>query len=276
MSKNTELEQLTNEIAVLPQVLLAAHESDDSQAVILARFIKGISNEKWKIASNEYLLDHWHVYPVAEGEDELVSEGDDTIAVSPFRDVKTALSKGMFTRQLQRELIRLNRNGGSLSLISASLAKRDSLATALGEGTVKRLETLLGVILMDHLEDCDTMGILRRRQYICSLPGLGQLATRNFAEKVQRKFEDEARPYFPTGGINAGKTISCAIGIITIPQGEGGTAKDLIKRAKSALELAFNKSGKMIYQQTSSLPLENPTLVQSSEKRFLFFGGDNK
>lgn len=146
--------------------------------------------------------------------------------------------------------------------------------TALGEGTAAKLESILGLTLLSLLDDCDSLGILRQGQFICSLPGIGQLAARNFAEKCRDAFEDAARPFFPTGGISAGQSAGCSIGIVNILQGENATAAVLLKRVKAALELALSRDVGHIYQETALTPLENTTLVQSSEKRFLFFGGD--
>ncbi len=275
MSKNTKPDNLEREIAALPDALKAAHVPDESKTVILARYVHGVTESSWNEAAREYQLSKWHARETDEQSKEL-GDGPDELPISPFRDVAGALTKNMFDKQLRREVLRLNRNGGSLTLISLAIADRKRLNTALGEATVERLENLLGSTILKRLEDCDSLGFLRKRQYICSLPGLGQLAARNFAEKIKNDFEDAARPFFPTGGISAGHGANCAIGIVNVPQGESGTVPDLLKRAKTALELALNKDKTLIYQEGAFSPLENPTLVQSSEKRFLFFGGDTE
>lgn len=273
MSKNTKSDSLAAELASLPDAIEAARETDKNNAVILARYVPGVSESSWNEARREFNLEKWQARDVDESPEELA---DDAIPIALFRDCGGTLSKKMFDKQLQREVSRLKRNGGSLSLITLAIADRKRLNAALGEGTVDRLEKLLGATILKRLEDCDSLGILRKRQYICSLPGLGQLASRNFAEKIKNDFADAARPFFPTGGISAGQGANCAIGIVNVPQGESGAVPDLLKRAKVALELALNKDKTLIYQEAAFSPLENPTLVQSSEKRFLFFGGDSE
>lgn len=250
-------------------------ENAENRAVFLAKMIQGVSCEDWRAKHAGDKSDGWSAFPAPDaGDAEELAYGDGTLPVSPFREVRGALTSGMFGKLLNRELARLTRNGGCLSLISAGVADEKRLFTALGNGTVKRLETLLGVTLLERLDPCDSLGVLRKGQYVVSFPGMGQLAARSLAEKIQASFEEAARPYFPAGGINAGAGAVCAIGIINIPQGEGGEVPDLIKRAKTALELALTRQKSHIHQESPLASFENTTLVQSNEKRFLFFGGD--
>lgn len=276
MSKNAELEDLAREMSAMPQALRDASFETAGEAVILARMVNGLSAESWREASRAYSLEKWHAFPIA-GDSAvcgLAWAGENALAISPFREVRGALTFAMFSKLLGRELSRINRNGGCLTLVGACLTERRRLVTALGEGTAARLEAILGLTILSMLDDCDSLGILRQGQYICSLPGIGQLAARSFAEKCRDAFEDAARPFFPTGGISAGQSAGCSIGIVNILQGEKATAGVLLKRVKAALELALSRDGGHIYQEAALTPLENTTLVQSSEKRFLFFGGD--
>lgn len=278
MSKNTGPEILAKEIEAMPKALDAARGQDENQTVILARMVSGLSEEGWREAKRNYELDQWHAFSVAgapqEGMEEVPAAAGTYLSISPFREVPGALTRGVFTKVLRREIMRLTRNGGSCSLVSAALADRQRLSVALGESTVKRLEGMLGSILLSQMEACDTLGIMRPGQFICALPGFGQLAARHFAEKGQLAFMESARPFFPTGGVSAGQCAECAIGIVNILQGECGRAEDLLNRARTTLEIALGRNEGHIHQETTGSPLENTTLVQSSEKRFLFFGGD--
>ncbi len=262
----------------MPQALQSAMDASSSHTVVLARIVRGMSSESWQEASAIYDLDQWQVFPVpldgVQDVEALASPTGDAPAISPFREVRGALTRNMFLNLLKRELIRLARNGGCMSLVCAGIAERRRLSTALGEGTVARLEGIMGSILLSQLEGCDSLGMLRQGQFVCSLPGLGQLAARSFAEKAQKAFIGAASPFFPTGGISAGSGATCALGIVNIMQGDSGSARELLNRAKTVLEVALSKEEGHIHQETSIAPLENTTLVQSSEKRFLFFGGD--
>lgn len=278
MSKNTRPENLAEELAVLPEALKSVSLSQSGQSVVLARVVHGLSPETWEEASQAFSLGSWHALPLCtEGaaEDEaLRTEANGLLRVTPFREVSGALTRGMFANLLQRELLRLGRNGGSMSLVTAALASRKEVTTALGAKATERLEAMLGATLLDRLDACDALGLPRRGIFMCSLPGMGQLAARHFAENCQKAFMAASRPFFPAGGLGAGSGGVCAVGIVNIMQGESCTVADLFKRARAALDIALRKEEGHIHQESALAPFEGTTLVHSSEKRFLFFGGD--
>lgn len=279
MRKNTRSEKLVEELAALPQALEEASFSGKGKAIVLARLVPGLSCESWRAACRGLPLENWHALQVPDGtggqEEETLDGGANRqLPISPFREVTGALTSYTFLNLLKRELVRLSRNGGSLSLISASLADRSSVVTALGEGTAASLEATLGSILLSQMEECDALGMARKGIFICSLPGIGQLAARRFAEKTQTAFREAAQPFYPGGGINAGKVRDCALGIVNILQGETCAPADLVRRARATLDVALRKSAGHIHQEAAMTPFEGTTLVHSSEKRFLFFGGD--
>lgn len=278
MRKNTRSEKLVQELAAMPQALKGASLSANGDAVILARLVQGLSCESWRAACEDLPLNQWHALPVhsdtAQEEDALDAASSRLLPITPFREVAGALTPSAFMQLLQRELVRLSRNGGSLSLVSAALADHSGVVAALGEVTASRLEATLGSVLLGQMDACDALGLVRHGVFICSLPGLGQLAARRFAEKAQEDFTAEARPFFPGGGINAGNAIGCALGIVNILQGEACAPAELIRRARSTLDIAMRKSTGHIHQEAAMAPFEGTTLVHSSEKRFLFFGGD--
>ena len=262
----------------MPQALEGASLSEKGNAVILARLVQGLSCESWEAARADLPLGSWHALPVPAGaaqeEDSLQDASSRLLPISPFREVPGALTPRTFISLLQRELARLSRNGGSLSLISASLSNRRDVVIALGEGTANRLEATLGSTLLGQMDCCDALGLVRKGVFICSLPGLGQLAARRFAENAQKAFTEAAKPFYPGGGIRAGKGDDCALGIVNILQGEACAPADLIRRARATLDVALRKATGHIHQEAAMAPFEGTTLVHSSEKRFLFFGGD--
>lgn len=278
MSKNTKPENLAQELKQLPEALQSVSLSPSGEAVILARIVRGLSPEDWAETSRAYALGNWHALPLGtavEGaEEELALASGQVLPVTPFREVAGALTRSMFTSLLQRELLRLARNGGTMSIVTATLARRKDVTAALGPKAIERLDALLGATLLHGLEGCDALGLPRRGIFMCSLPGLGQLAARHFAENSQKAFASAARPFFPAGGLNAGGGGGCAIGIVNILQGEACTVADILKRARASLDAALRKDGVQIHQESALAPFEGTTLVHSSEKRFLFFGGD--
>lgn len=281
MSKNTgHDENLARELAALPQALESISLSPTGQAVILARLVHGISSEHWQEISQAYSLNKWQALPVpagvgdAEETETMRADASRVLCVTPFREIAGALTSGMFKRLLKRELVRLSRNGGCMSLVAATLADRRGAMTALGEKSVGRLDALLGATLLEKLEECDAVGMTRRGVFVCSLPGMGQLAARHFAESCQKDFVEAARPFFPAGGLGAGHGGSCALGIVNVMQGESCNVSELLNRCRTTLDAALRKQDSFIHQESALAPFEGTTLVQSNEKRFLFFGGD--
>lgn len=273
MNKTDGLENLAKALAGLPEALKETQAPNADGAVILARVVNGVAGADLARASHAGQLAGWLALPLPPGEtlEELETATGEYVAISPFREAQGILTRGSFALMLKEELARLARNGGCLSLVAAGLADREMLARTAGQKAAERLEAMLGAIILNHLESCDSAGFLRRGQFICCLPGMGQLAARSFSEKTQREFQEEASACYPDLPRNA--LPACAIGIINLLQGENGTARELVRRVKLALEMALNKKSPNIYQETSMAPLENTTLVHSSEKRFLFFGG---
>lgn len=273
MSKKDGLKNLAAELAAMPDALLKANITESGNDMVLARVVEGISEESLLQALHSGHLSEWTVFPLENGVilEDLETPGGQRVPVSPFGQISGLMSNNSFQKLLKGELARVSRNGGCLSIVSAGLANRSVIQRDLGEEDTRRLEALLGSILLKHLESCDSLGLLRPGQFMCCLPGMGQLAARGFSEKAQSAFQEEAQSCYPEARSPAKAT--CAMGIINLLQGETGVAPDLVRRAKLALEMAMNKKNVNIYQETSMAPLENTTLVHSSEKRFLFFGG---
>ena len=276
MSKNTGPEKLAQEFATLQSVMEPIEIADKGSAIILARVIHGLSCEQWQEAAASEPLTQWQALPLENpGEEEPADPFPfHSLQLTPFREVRGVLTKCAFMSLLKRELVRLGRVGGSLSVIGATLANRSQVTTALGRATVARLDEMLGLSLLAGLDDCDGLGLLREGVFACSLPGMGQLAARRFAETSSDAFMEAARPFFPAGGLGAGLGCGCAMGIVNILPGDVCNPQDLLKRLRSTLDIALNKQGVRIHQETTATPLTGPTLVHSSEKRFLFFGGD--
>lgn len=248
--------------------------------MLVVRLVRGLSRQRWQEFCRAFPLSQWCALPVPGAAPEgrvadLRSDVQPPLPPDMPPDALIgALSAELFAAQLSRELLRLARNGGGLSLICTTLSERRRLCVALGDGTVKRLERLLAEILRDNLDACDSLGDMASGRYALLLPGMGQLKARRLAERLQHAFEEQARPLFPTGGISAGTGASCALGIVCVSQGAECRAPDLLGKAEAALNAALEQEHGHIHQETPTPLGERTTLVHSSEKRFLFFGGE--
>lgn len=166
--------------------------------------------------------------------------------------------EGEFLLKLERELARLKRNGGALSLLLTGLVP--------GKPSANSNDTaMLAQALTRHLEICDSLCPLSPSRYALLLPGQGQLRARRLAEAIQAELGHEA-------GSGSGKP---SFAILNLLQGERADAGNLLSRAKLALERAFSVPGQIL-QESSFAHGEKDTLVHSGEKQFLFFGAEKK
>ncbi|MGE9986313.1 diguanylate cyclase domain-containing protein [Desulfovibrio sp. SGI.169] len=280
MSKIAEFEALARELRALREHAACDDAGEQAgSAMLVLRLVRGLSRQRWQDFCRAFPLSQWCALPMPEAIPEAhVADLRADVQQQPPQATPDALagtlSAELFTAQLERELLRQKRNGGDLSLICTALAERRRLCVALGEGTVKRLERLLAESLRDSLDACDSMGDPGRGRYMALLPGIGQLKARHLAERLQAGFAEQARPLIPTGGISAGAGAGCALGIICTGRGTPERAPDLLSRAEAALDAALKQEAGHIHQEAPTPLGERATLVHSSEKRFLFFGGE--
>lgn len=241
---------------------------------LIARFVRDISDNEWKEFCKTYSLNQWFALrlPDCYNHQEDLPKNFQTY----LDDCPGILDREAFRMRLGSELLRIARSGGAICLLLVRLADRRSLLTALGEGTVHRLDSLLKETIEGQLEACDSLCDFDNDTFGIILPGLGQLKSRKFAENVQRIFMDIAKPFFPTGGINAGFNPTCAIGLVNVVPGEIGKSAELLERAEKALEAALDDTQNHIYQESPTGDACGATLVHSNEKHFLFFGGGPK
>lgn len=274
MNKNTGPDNLTDALGRLSRAIDAASDPQESGAIILARVVRGFSADSLPEEWGKRLADHWYALPLDNDDANCLCQRENSLPVSPFLEVRGALNRSMFIRQVNSELLRIGRNGGALTVLGASVVHKKSPGSGQGKAFYAQLDSTLGDILLSMLESCDSLGVIRDGEYGCCLPGIGQLGARHFAEKAQTAFKKAAQTLFPASGLDTGQGATCAIGIVNLMQGEGGNGADLVRRAANTLEVALSKSGGHIHQESTYTPLDGATLVQSSEKRFLFFGGD--
>lgn len=276
MSKNVIPENLAQQLTEIPRAMEQI-SVPNGETVIMARMIEGVTPEKIKQACSKNLLDGWQLFPLKNTSDEFaeLDMGVKTsLPISPFREAQAILSPRMFGALLKRELLRVARSGSSLSLICAQLINRHTLCVELGETALSTLDALLVEVLVNKMEDCDSLGMIKSGQLLCCLPGFGQLASRAFSEAVQNEFMEQANKKIAKEELQKNIYIGCAFGIVNLIQGETCSVKTLLTRARLSIEFALHKDGTNIHQETTQTPLDNATLVHSSEKQFLFFGGE--
>lgn len=280
MNSNAEFEALAREPAIPAASSPQGRRSAGSRDLLVVRLVRGLSRNRWQEFCRSFPSSQWCALPLSESH-EFVQVADLRPDIQeplppdlPSDSLAKALALELFTAQLNREILRLARSGGELTLVCAALCERKRLLAALGEGTVKRLDSLLAETLHEGLEACDSLGSLGPGRHALLLPGVGLFKARLLAENLQTAFAAQARPLIPQGGISAGEGPVCALGITCLPHDTAIGAQDLLGKADEALTAALEQQGVHIHLETHAALNERATLVHSSEKRFLFYGGE--
>lgn len=169
MNSNAEFEALARELQSLRQAPRKDAEAQARETMLVVRLVRGLSRNRWQEFCRSFPSSQWCALPLSESH-EFVQVADLRPDIQeplppdlPSDSLAKALALELFTAQLNREILRLARSGGELTLVCAALCERKRLLAALGEGTVKRLDSLLAETLHEGLEACDSLGQPRAR-----------------------------------------------------------------------------------------------------------------
>lgn len=265
MNSNAEFEALASELRALRGADGGQTRVVD-ESVLVARLLPGFSVNKWQDFLRHYPTARWCALPVRPG---LLP---DLSAVSGNAPAHLAhlLMAEMFIAQIHRELLRLTRTGGDLALVEASLLGREALAGRLEQDALQNLDARLVDCLQQCREECDSLGCTGPGRFALLLPGVSMLRARLMAEQMQHAYTAHAAD----AAAGTGGAPQCAIGIACATQGGRSTPESLLQKAEKALrEAQAQKRGHIHVSESAALDARG-TLVHSSEKRFLFFGGN--
>lgn len=250
--KNNHFEELADQLRALD-----ASASSDGEGMLVARYVCHLSPNDWKEFCKKFPNNNWGAVSLSNP---LLGQLADITPDTWGTKMLLALTTEAFVTQIQRELARLARMGGELSLVGAMpVSKRAS------DAQQEKLMTLLGEVLLANLEICDSLGLTTQGYPAILMLGAGQFRARNLAESIQRQFAKKASKIC--------KDATCAVGIVGMCQGENLGAQDLLTRLATSLQEAMTDEQHIRQMGPDSLDARS-TLVQSSEKRFLFFGGE--
>ena len=269
MSNNTEFDALANELRALRQADGVAARSG-TESVLVARLLPGFSINRWQEFLRRYPTGRWCALPAGPG---LLPDMAGGAGSAPAHLAHLLMAE-MFTVQIQRELLRLSRTGGDLALLEASLCNRQALEARLGQAAFLALETHLVDCLRQCREECDTLGCTGPGRFALLLPGVSVLRARLMAEQIQKIFAVRVAEFAAGSGQGKAAKAACAMGIACADQGGRPTPEELLGKAAQATNDALaQKHGHICVADGAALEARN-TLVLSSEKRFLFFGGN--
>ena len=270
MSNNAEFDALARELLALRQAADSASQKS-SESVLVARLLPGFTVKRWQEFLRLHPTGRWCALPVGRGLLPELSSGEEMAEGY----LANQLMSEMLVGQIQRELLRLSRTGGDLTVIEASLCDRAGLEARLGDPTVLALETLLLDCMRQFCEECDTLGYTGRGRIALLLPGVSVLRARLLAEQIQKNFAEHTAEISIGSDKNKNTTkATCALGIACVDPGGRLTPEALLlKTAQATDEALAQKKGHICIADGTALEART-TLVHSSEKRFLFFGGN--
>ena len=223
--------------------------------LLIARVLHNMSPKRWEEFCQAYPASNWGAIPLSSLQLEHLAETDNDMELLGD-DLIHAIYAEKFTEQVERELIRLGRVGGELSVICTQIHHDTPV-----EQTDELDEAMISV-LRSSLETCDSMASDKTGRPLLLLPGTGPVRSRHMAEQYQKDF---------AATVKTPDEVHLVLGIVSIGQGENISAQELVEKVQKALSIALTKPN-FLYQYVPETLDERSTLVHSDEKRFLFFG----
>lgn len=265
MSNNVDFEALVEELRALRD----AHEHGETPGLLIMRRLQGFSAETWRRFRQRYPNSRWGVLPLDDSRftqalNDILQRGAADICPDacppspPAAQVLTrTLCSDLFQAQLERDLLRQQRTGGQFSLVCMALTEEARAR----EGSAEAIAHL-AELAARHMESCDTLGALPDRGLALILPGIGPLRAKGLASRLHQCYHEQN-----------GQTHPCGFGVLGLTQPVGMSLDNLLERIPPLLARACAHTDSIACE--SLCPKGSPdTLVQSREKRFLFFGGD--
>lgn len=277
MNKNTEFNALINELLRFQRMCATQPQGGDiqegsNQAILVARLLPGMDMRRWREFKRDYLSGQWCALPV---EPALFSESS---GIRKSTEKATHLAHLLLHEfvidQIQREMLRIARTGGELSLMAASLLERESLANEISPTSLTTLDKCLVSCLTQCRDACDSLGYISQGRYILLLPGVSLLHARLMAEDMQKRFTAQAATICDATEPCLPLHLTCAVGIACADPNEHLAPPILLHQCEHALGEALAQPCGHIAVAGSDALDKRTTLVHSSEKRFLFFGSN--
>lgn len=267
-----ELAQLRDEIGAAlrtPGKDLDAHTS-----LGVFRLFNGLSLQQWRSIARKLELKGWLTLPLDRDiypHLAVLQQSLDELAYQSEHDALTGLAnRRAFDRTLDLEMERAQRTGGALSLTILDLDdfKRvnDTYGHAAGDEVLAQLARIIG----EHKRRYDLAARIGGEEFAIILPGIGQVRTSKVVERIREALS--SRNFTAPDGERF--RISCSAGVASYRGAARVTPMAFFELADKALYSAKG-DGK---DRTTLAPMPDveqaprPSLVQASEKRFLFTG----
>lgn len=265
MSSSADFDDLLSELRDLRD----AQAADGAPELLVLRRVHGMTPERWQAFRRRYPNSRWGALPlndsaVTQALSHIMDRSSSDLcpdACPPLRATDHVLARmlcsELFLAQMERDLQRLQRSGGQLSFVCMDLTD-EARAGARCTHIMVRLADLAA----QSLDACDTLGALPDRGIALLLPGFGPLRARALAMRLRERFLSESQP-----------GDACGFAVLTLAQSARITVKDLLERISPLLDRARARTDSVQFEAVNTTAGQPDTLVQSQEKRFLYFGG---
>lgn len=264
MSSSADFDDLLAELRELRD----AQAADGAPELLVMRRVHGMTPDRWQAFRRRYPNSRWGALPL---NDSAVTRALGTLmdrSSSDFRPdacpplcatdhiLARLLCSELFCAQMERDLLRLQRSGGQISLVCMDLSD-EARAGARCTHVMVRLADLAA----QSMDACDTLGALPDRGIALLLPGFGPLRARALATRLRERFLSESQP-----------EDACGFAVLTLAHSARMAVKDLLERIPPLLDRARARTDSVQFDAVNTTG-QPDTLVQSQEKRFLYFGG---
>lgn len=264
MSNNADFDDLLAELRELRD----AQPTGTEPELLVLRRVHGMTPEKWRAFRQRYPNSRWGALPlnnsaVTRALSGLMDKSSSDLCpdacppqLATDHMLARMLCSDLFRAQIERDLQRQQRSGGQLSFICMDLTD-----AARASAHCARIMVRLAGLAAQNMEACDTLGALPDRGIALMLPGFGALRARSLAVRLREALL-HACP----------AEDACGFAVLSLAQPARITIKELLERIAPLLDRARARTDGVEFEAVNTTG-QPDTLVQSQEKRFLFFGG---
>ncbi len=267
-------------IAELDQVLRVLREriaktGASGHYLALVRLVEGLGFADWQKIAVTLDERNWLALPVDFADGLPLKALQDTLEELAFQrdhDTLTGLAnRRLFNRQLLTEVQRALRTKTDLSLVMLDIDDFKSVNDTYGHPAGDQVLVRLSGLLSGSLRSYDVAARIGGEEFCLILPGASAWRAQNLTKRILDAFR--AQVFAAPSGQSFSVTFSA--GIATMDSHAGAVdAQELLSHADRGLYQAKGEGKNSITMFKPSRPVtENPALVQSAEKQFLFTGG---
>ena len=267
-----ELTRLRDEICTASRT--PCEDMDARTNLGVFRLFSGISLQQWRSIVRRLELKGWLTLPIDRDiypHLTVLQESLDELSYQSEHDALTGLAnRRSFDRFLDLEMERAQRAGSALSLAIIDLDDFKRVNDTHGHVAGDEVLVRLAKIISSNKRRYDLAARIGGEEFAIVLPGIGQVRSAKVVDRIRQDLEESAFS-FPGSGV---VTVSCSAGIASYRGTTRFSPKDFFELADKALYSA-KSAGK---NRTELAPMPDieqaarPSLVQASEKRFLFTG----